>query len=179
MRIQPTPIGGVYTIDPDVFPDDRGAFLRAWVDEELRALGVDTRIVQCSISTNARRGTLRGMHFQRAPHDCAKTVRVTRGAVFDVALDLRPDSPTFRQWTGTELSAANHRSIYIPEGCAHGYLSLEDDTEVLYFVSTPYRPDHQDGVRWDDRAFGITWPIVPTVLNERDRTYPDFLTVRP
>lgn len=179
MRIHSTPIAGVFTIDPDAFPDDRGVFLRAWVDVELQALGLDTRIVQCSISTNHRRGTLRGMHYQRAPFDCAKTVRVTRGAVYDVAIDLRPESPTFRQWTGVELTADNRRSIYVPEGCAHGYVSLADDTEVLYFVSTPYAPAHQGGVRWDDPAFGIVWPIPPVVINERDRTYPDFLTATP
>jgi dTDP-4-dehydrorhamnose 3,5-epimerase len=179
MRIQSTPIAGVFIIEPDVFPDARGVFVRAWEESELRTEGLDTRIVQCSVSTNSTRGTLRGMHYQRAPYDGAKTVRVTRGAVYDVAVDLRPDSPSFRNWTGVELSADNRRSIYVPAGCAHGYLSLVDDAEVLYFVSTPYAPDHQSGVRWDDPAFNIAWPVAPTAINDRDRTYPDFLTSRP
>jgi dTDP-4-dehydrorhamnose 3,5-epimerase len=175
----PTPVSGVFAVDADVFSDARGEFVRAWVADECAAQGFDIRIVQCSVSTNVRRGTLRGMHFQAPPFDGAKTVRVTRGAIFDVAVDLRPESPTFRKWAGIELTAANRRSLYIPAGCAHGYQTLSDDTEVLYFVSAAYAPDHQSGVRWNDPAFGIAWPLEPTSLNERDRTYPDFPTRLP
>jgi dTDP-4-dehydrorhamnose 3,5-epimerase len=170
-----TPLAGVLIVDADVFPDPRGEFVRAWVADEFRSHGLDTRIAQCSVSRNARRGTIRGLHFQTAPFDGAKTVRATRGAIFDVAVDLRPDSPTFRRWVGVELTEANRRALYVPAGCAHGYQTLEDDAEMLYFVSAAYAPDHQEGVRWDDSAFGITWPTVPTMINERDRTYADFV----
>jgi dTDP-4-dehydrorhamnose 3,5-epimerase len=173
-----TAIAGVLIVDADVFPDPRGEFVRAWVADEYRAEGLDARIVQCSLARNARRGTIRGMHFQTAPFDGAKTVRTTRGAIFDVAVDLRPDSPTFCRWVGVELTDANRRALYIPAGCAHGYQTLVDDAEMLYFVSTAYAPDHQAGVRWNDPAFGIAWPVAQTMINERDRTYPDFAARR-
>ncbi len=180
MTFTETSLPGVILIEADVFPDERGAFLRAWVEDECRARGLVTTIAQCSLATNHRRGTLRGMHFQSAPFDGAKTVRVTRGAVFDVAIDLRPDSPTFRHWTGTELTDRNNLSLYLPPGFAHGYQTLTDDADVLYFMSAAYAPAHQGGVRWNDPAFGVTWPIdPPTQINDRDRTYPDFLVTRP
>ena len=170
MILHPSPVSGVFVVDADVFPDARGEFVRAWVADEFSAQGLDSRIVQCSVSTNVHRGTVRGMHFQVPPFDGAKTIRVTRGVIFDVAVDLRPESPTFRKWTGLELTAANRRSLYIPAGCAHGYQTLSDDTEVLYFVSAAYAPDHQFGVRWNDPAFGVVWPLEPTSMHERDRT---------
>jgi dTDP-4-dehydrorhamnose 3,5-epimerase len=170
----PTPIAGVFIIEADVFPDDRGAFVRAWVAEEYRAHGLDAGVAQCSLSSNIRRGTIRGLHFQSPPFDGAKSVRITRGAIFDVAVDLRPESPTFCRWTGVELTAGNRRALYIPAGCAHGYQTLVDDAEMLYLMSAAYAPDHQRGVRWNDPAFGISWPLAPTMINDRDRTYVDF-----
>ena len=174
MRFTETTIQGVFVVDPDVFPDPRGEFVRAWVADDYRRQGLETTIAQCSVSQNPRRGTLRGLHFQTAPFDGAKTVRTTRGAIFDVAVDLRPDSPTFLAWVGVELTDSNRRALYVPPGCAHGYQTLVDDAEMMYFTSAPYAPAHQAGVRWDDPAFGIIWPLPPTLMHERDRAYPDF-----
>jgi dTDP-4-dehydrorhamnose 3,5-epimerase len=175
-----TDLPGVVIIEADVFPDARGSFVRAWVATECGARGLDTAIAQCSFSNNHERGTIRGMHFQTAPFDGSKTVRVTRGAAFDVAIDLRPDSPTFRRWFGVELTDRNHRALYLPPGCAHGYQTLAEDVQVLYFQSAQYAPNHQAGVRWNDPAFGVRWPIdPPTQINDRDRTYPDFPPARP
>ena len=168
-------IPGVWLVTPDIFPDDRGSFIRAWVPDEFAAHGLDTSIAQCSVATNHRRGTLRGMHFQAAPYEEVKVVRATHGAIFDVAVDLRADSPTFQKWVGVELSAQNRQSLYLPKGVAHGYQTLTDNAEVLYFVSAPYMPSHQRGVRWNDAAFGIDWPLgQPTTIHERDASYPDF-----
>jgi dTDP-4-dehydrorhamnose 3,5-epimerase len=178
VQFTPTPLPGVFIIDPDVFDDPRGAFVCAWSADEFRARGLEPAVAQCSLSENLRRGTLRGLHFQTPPHQAAKTVRVTRGAIFDVAVDLRPDSPTFCHWTAIELTSANRRSLHIPVGCAHGYQTLEDGSEMMYFASVAYAPRHQGGVRWDDPAFGVAWPIAPTVINERDRTYADFAARR-
>ena len=162
-------------IDSDVFRDERGAFVRAWLPGEFRAQGLEVEIAQASMAINPRRGTIRGMHFQTAPLEEVKLIRVTRGAIFDVAVDLRPDSPTFRRWVGFELNDRDHRMMYVPRGCAHGYQTLVDDTEVFYFVSAAYSPAHQAGVRWDDPAFGIQWPLGrPAVINPRDASYPDF-----
>ena len=174
MRFTETAIAGVFVVDADVFPDPRGEFVRAWVADDYQEQGLDGAIVQCSVSHNPRRGTLRGLHYQIAPFEGAKTVRTTRGAIFDVAVDLRPASSTFLAWVGVELTDANRRSLYVPAGCAHGYQTLVDDAEMMYFTSAPYAPAHQAGVRWDDPAFGIAWPLEPTLMHERDRTYPDF-----
>jgi dTDP-4-dehydrorhamnose 3,5-epimerase len=172
----PTAIPGVLIVDSDVFRDERGAFVRAWLPEEFQARGLEVHIAQASMALNRTRGTLRGLHYQTAPFEEVKLIRVTRGAVFDVAVDLRPDSPTFKRWVGVELNDRDHRMMYIPRGCAHGYQTLADDTEVFYFVSAAYAPAHQAGVRWDDEAFGIEWPIGrPTVINARDASYPDFV----
>lgn len=177
MQFTETSISGVLIVTPDVFEDERGLFVRAWVPDEFAARGQDARIAQGSQAVTKHRGTIRGMHFQAAPFEETKVVRATRGAVFDVAIDLRPDSPTFRQWVGCELSADNRLIMCIPPGCAHGYQTLADDTEVFYFVSAPYSPPHQRGVRWNDPAFGIVWPLgPPTSIHERDATYPDFAT---
>ena len=171
-----TNIADVLVITPDVFEDERGHFVRAWMPDEFAAQGLDTRIAQGSLAMTRQRGTIRGMHFQAAPFGEAKVVRAVRGAIFDVAVDLRPDSPTFMQWTGHELSAENRQIMYVPQGCAHGYQTLVDDTEVFYFVSAPYSPPHQRGVRWNDPAFGITWPMgAPTSIHDRDASYPDFV----
>jgi dTDP-4-dehydrorhamnose 3,5-epimerase len=176
MTFTETRLPGVWLIEADVFPDNRGAFVLGWTPEPFIERGLETKIAQIGIAVNIRRGTIRGLHFQRPPLDEAKLVRVVRGGIFDVAVDLRPDSPTFRQWVGATLTAENRRMIYLPPGFAHGYQTLDDGTEVLYAVSKPYSRDHQDGVRWDDAAFGIDWPLgSPTSINERDATYPDFM----
>ncbi|HXT71675.1 MAG TPA: dTDP-4-dehydrorhamnose 3,5-epimerase [Vicinamibacterales bacterium] len=173
MKFIETAIPGVFIIDSVAFDDDRGTFVPAWLPDEFTARGLSTNIAQASLVRTHRRGTIRGVHFQADPFAEAKTIRVIRGAVFDVAVDLRPDSPTYRRWVGCELSDANRRMLYLPVGCAHGYQTLVDDTDVLYFVSAPYSPPHQRGVRWNDPALGIQWPLgPPTSINERDATYP-------
>jgi dTDP-4-dehydrorhamnose 3,5-epimerase len=170
-----TKLPGVWLVECDVFPDDRGTFTRAWAPEPFVERGLETGIAQVSLSSNTRRGTIRGLHFQSAPYEEVKVVRAIRGAVHDVAVDLRPDSPTYLQWIGAELTATNRRMLYVPRGCAHGYQTLSDDAEVLYFVSTPYTPSHQQGIRWNDPALAITWPLgPPTSISERDRRFPDF-----
>lgn len=173
MLFTETEIPGVLVVEPDVFPDVRGLFMCAWVSDEFAARGLETAIAQASAAQSHVRGTLRGLHYQAPPFEEAKVIRVTRGAIFDVAVDLRPASPTYLKWTGCELTAENRRLMYVPPGCAHGYQTLADDTEVFYFVSAKYSPPHQRGVRWDDPAFGITWPLgSPTRIHERDASYP-------
>lgn len=174
MIFRPAGVGGVWVLEPERFEDERGFFARTWDTGEFEQRGLSGRLVQCSISYNRLRGTLRGLHYQAAPHEEAKLVRCTAGAVFDVAVDLRPDSSTYLGWYGVELSADNRLGLYIPEGCAHGFLTLADDSEVLYQISEFWAPDAARGVRWDDPAFGIRWPGEVVVINERDRTYPDF-----
>ena len=174
VKFTETGIVGAYVIDPVRFHDDRGFFAEAWNNEEARQLGLTTRVEQCNLSFNPLKGTLRGMHYQRAPHEEAKLVRCTAGAVFDVLVDLRADSPTFKRWFGTELTAENRQMLYVPEGCAHGYLTLVDDSEVFYQISAKYAPASADGVRWNDPAFGIVWPAPALHLHPRDRDYPDF-----
>jgi len=154
--------------------DDRGFFARSFCREEFEAHGLDPQIAQCNISFNARRGTLRGMHYQAVPHAEAKLVRCTQGAIWDVIVDLRRDSPSFKRWHAVELSAANRRALYVPEGFAQGFQTLADDSEVLYLMSQFYRPDAARGVRWDDPAFGIEWPIADPQLSVRDRGLPLF-----
>jgi dTDP-4-dehydrorhamnose 3,5-epimerase len=179
MEFTETPIADVWIVAPDVFEDARGAFVRAWMPDEFAARGLDTRIAQGSLAMTHRKGSIRGMHYQAAPFEEAKVIRAVRGGIFDVAVDLRPDSPTYLKWTGATLTAENRRVMYVPPGCAHGYQTLEDDTEVFYFVSAPYAPGHQRGARWNDPAFGIVWPLgPPTSINERDAAYPDFVPGR-
>ena len=180
MQIHDTTIPGVRLIDADVFPDERGAFVRTWAAAEFEAHGLDTQVTQASLATNRRRGTIRGLHYQTAPFEEVKVIRAVRGVVWDVALDLRADSPTFGQWFGIELGEDNHRLLYIPRGVAHGYQTLTDHADVFYFVSAPYSPAHQRGVRWDDPAFGIAWPLgPPAALSARDAAFPDFTAPRP
>jgi dTDP-4-dehydrorhamnose 3,5-epimerase len=175
MRLHETELAGAYVLDLEPIEDDRGFFARAWDTKELAEHGLDTEIAQCNISYNRRRGTVRGMHRQRRPHEEVKLIRCTRGSLFDVIVDLRADSPTYLRWIGVELSAANRRSLYVPRGLAHGYQTLEDDTEAFYMVSELYAPGAEAGVRWDDPAFGIEWPFgAPTVISEKDRSWPDF-----
>jgi dTDP-4-dehydrorhamnose 3,5-epimerase len=173
MRFTETGVAGAYLIEPEPVADERGFFARTWCREEFLANGLNPGLAQANISFNHRKGTLRGMHYQAAPHAEAKLVRCTRGAIFDVALDLRPGSPTYRRWFGAELSDANRSMLYVPEGCAHGFLTLADATEVAYQMSAPYAPAAARGVRWDDPAFGIEWPGEVAVINERDASYPD------
>ena len=168
-----TPIGAV-VIEPELVEDERGFFARSFCAREFAARGLDARVAQCNVSFNRARGTLRGLHFQRPPHAEAKLVRCTRGAVYDVALDLRSDSPTFLVHFAVELSAANRKMLFVPAGLAHGFQTLEPDTEVFYQISTPYVPDAADGVRWNDPAFAIDWPLAVSAISERDRAYPDF-----
>lgn len=173
MKFVPTSIEGVWIVEMERHHDERGWFARTWCVKELGAHGLDTSIVQCSSSFNLRRGTLRGMHYQAAPHEEAKLVRCIQGAIHDVALDLRAASPTFRQWVAVELSSENGRALYIPKGCAHGFQTLVDNTEVFYHISTPFHPDSTRGVRWNDPAFGIEWPPEPRIIqSDRDRNYP-------
>lgn len=174
MRFTLTRIGGVVIVDWEAAADERGAFARLHCPQEFAAAGHPFEPAQTSLSRNDRAGTLRGMHYQAAPRQEAKLVRVTRGRIFDVAIDLRPGSPTFRQWTGTELSAENGRALLIGEGMAHGFVTLEDDSDVLYQISRAFEPGYGLGVRWDDPAFAVEWPLRPRVISERDASYPDF-----
>jgi dTDP-4-dehydrorhamnose 3,5-epimerase len=174
MIFQNTKLQGVCLLQPERLADERGFFARMWCQTEFEKHGIDPRLVQCNLSFNPRKGTLRGMHFQRAPHEETKIVRCTLGAVFDVAVDLRPASPTFKQWVGAPLTAENRESLVIPPGCAHGFLTLDHDSEIFYQMSETYTPTHAAGVRWNDPAFGIKWPGEVTMIAERDRTYPDF-----
>jgi dTDP-4-dehydrorhamnose 3,5-epimerase len=163
---------GAFVIDMTRMEDERGFFARAFCSEEFATHGLAADLRQCSVSFNARKGTLRGLHFQAAPHEEDKLVRCTGGAIFDVIADLRTESPTHRQWFGIELTAASHRSLYVPKGFAHGFISLADDTEVLYMMSVPYAPGYAAGLRWNDPALGIRWPLMPTVISTRDAQYP-------
>jgi dTDP-4-dehydrorhamnose 3,5-epimerase len=177
MIFTPTSIQDAYVIEPERFADERGYFARTYDAQEFATHGLDVRIAQCSASFNTRYGTLRGMHYQAEPYAEAKLVRCTRGSIYDVALDLRPDSPTFRRWHAADLSAVNGVAFFIPTGCAHGFQTLEDDCEVFYQISAPYEPCAGRGVRWDDAAFGIIWPEPPPggrTISARDADYPDF-----
>jgi len=174
MIFKKTKIAGVFVLEPERLGDDRGFFTRIWCHTESAEHGVDPHVVQCNLSFNPHKGTLRGMHYQRVPHEETKVVRCTMGAVFDVAIDLRRDSPTFKQWVGAPLTADNREMLVIPPGCAHGYLTLAANSEVTYQMSTYYAPAHGAGVRWNDPAFGVRWPGDVAVIADRDRNYPDF-----
>ena len=175
MIFRKTRLAGAYLIEPEKKRDARGFFARSWCEAEFSNHGLNPHISQCNISFNEKKGTLRGLHYQAAPHAEAKLVRCTQGAIYDVIVDLRPKSPTFKQHLGETLSAQDHLMLYVPEGCAHGFQTLEDDTEVFYQMSESYAPDCARGVRYDDPAFGIQWPITNLTILERDRTYPDFV----
>ncbi|MDB5442660.1 MAG: rfbD [Phenylobacterium sp.] len=174
MRFAQTQIPGVVVVEIEPRGDARGAFARLHDPAEFAAAGHPFTPVQTSLSRNPQRATLRGMHYQAAPHAEVKLVRCVRGRIFDVAVDLRLDSPTHRGWTACELSADNARALLIPEGVAHGFLTLEPDTDVLYQISPGFEPGHEAGVRWDDPAFAIAWPEAPALLSPRDATYPDY-----
>lgn len=172
MRFVATGIPGVTLIEAEPKEDERGFFARLYCPDEFAAAGIDFAPAQINLSRNRARGVLRGLHWMASPYAEAKVVRAVRGRIFDVAVDLRPDSPCFRRWTGAELDAASCRALYIPEGCAHGFLTLEPDSDVLYLMGRPYRPGFERGARWDDPAFGVAWPEAPAVIGERDASWP-------
>lgn len=174
MIFNQTPLKDAYIIELERIEDERGFFARSWCVKEFKQHGLNPNLVQCNVSFNKQKGTLRGMHYQAVPHGEAKLVRCTKGAFYDVIIDLRPDSPTFKQWFGVELTADNHKALYIPEGFAHGFQTLEDDTEVFYQMSEFYHPENARGVRWDDAQFGIMWPVEFAAISENDARYPDF-----
>jgi dTDP-4-dehydrorhamnose 3,5-epimerase len=169
-----TRLKGAYIIEPEPIEDERGFFARSWCQQEFEAHGLNPNLVQCNISFNKKKGTLRGMHYQVTPHEEAKLVRCTKGAIYDVIIDLRPDSPTFKQWIAVELTAKNYKMLYIPEGFAHGFQSLEDNTEVFYQMSDFYHPQCARGVRWNDPVFKIEWPQNEWIISDRDLQYPYF-----
>lgn len=172
MKIVPTDIDGVVIVDIEPHVDERGHFARTFCAETFVSLGLDARVVQTNMSHNHRAGTLRGLHLQRSPHAEAKLVRCSRGRVFDVAADVRRDSPTRGRWVGVVLDADGHRALYVPPGCAHGYLTLEDDSVVVYQVSAAYVPGAEVGVRWDEPRFGISWPAPIHVISAKDASWP-------
>lgn len=174
MKFHPTALAGVVRVELEPHADERGAFARAYCEAEFRAQGLEPVGIQCNISENRRRGTLRGMHYQDSPHEEPKLVRCIAGRIFDVAIDLRRDSPTFRRWIGFELDAATGAALYIPRGCAHGFITLADDAAVFYQMGSAFAPGAGRGVRWNDPAFAIAWPIAPLVIGERDASWPDF-----
>ena len=170
-----TKLNGAFTIDVQRIEDSRGFFARAFCKREFEQRGLNPAIVQCNVSFNPQKGTLRGMHYQQEPFREVKVVRCIAGAIFDAIVDLRPDSSTYRQWTGVELSAQNGRSLYVPEGFAHGYLTLTENTEVFYQVSEFYSPGYERSIRWNDPAFRIQWPIEPLIISPKDASHPDFV----
>ncbi|HZF65087.1 MAG TPA: dTDP-4-dehydrorhamnose 3,5-epimerase [Chitinophagaceae bacterium] len=172
MLIEETPIEGAYVITIEKKEDERGFFARAFCRNEFEAAGLATDLVQANVSFNYKKGTLRGMHMQLPPRGETKLVRCTRGAIYDVVADVREGSGTFKRWFGLELTSQNHRMLYVPEGCAHGYITLEDETEVMYQVSQFYTASAERGYRWDDPAFNIKWPIPPEIISAKDKSHP-------
>lgn len=172
MTFRETALAGVWLIEPEPLVDERGFFARTWCRREWEARGLNPTLAQCSTSWTRTRGTVRGLHYQVKPHEEAKLVRCTRGAIHDVALDLRPGSPTRRRWIAVELTADNRRMVYLPEGVAHGFQTLVDDTEVFYQISEFHHPESARGVRWDDPACGIAWPVTPVIVSPRDAALP-------
>jgi dTDP-4-dehydrorhamnose 3,5-epimerase len=175
MFVTETPIKGVYTIELDRITDNRGFFARSWCIKEFEAHHLNPKVVQNNVVFSSQKGTIRGIHYQLAPGAEVKTVRCTSGAIFDIAVDLRPESPTHKQWFGVELTADNHKLLYVPEGCGHAYQSLTDNTELTYQTSELYIPAIARGVRYDDAAFAISWPLPVTSISDQDRTWSDYL----
>lgn len=174
MIFRETGLAGAWIVEIERFEDERGFFARTWCERELSERGLESRLAQCSISWNRHRHTLRGLHYQAAPHEEVKLVRCTSGSIHDVIVDIRPDSPTFKKWFGVVLSAENRRALYIPAGFAHGFLSVAENSEVLYQISAFHHPESARGLRWNDPAFAIDWPVDPAVISDRDAGYPDF-----
>ena len=166
-----TKLKGAYIMEPEILEDERGFFARTWDQKEFERIGLNSKLVQCNVSFNKKKGTLRGMHYQVAPYQEAKLVRCTRGKIYDVIIDLKPESKTFKEWFGVELREKNCNMLYIPEGFAHGFQTLQDDTEVFYQMSELFRPDYARGIRWDDETFQIRWPLKPTVISKKDSSY--------
>lgn len=175
MKFTSIPLAGAYLIELEPTFDERGFFARSWSSKEFSLQGLNPNLAECSISFNAKKGTLRGMHYQERPHEEAKLVRCTSGAIFDVLVDLRPASPTYCKWFGIELTAANRKMLYVPERFAHGFQCLTNDAEVFYQISKEYQSECSKGVRWDDPLFGIAWPLAVSVVSERDRSFPDYI----
>jgi len=173
MRFEPLPLGGAYVVMREPHADERGSFARMWSSTEFAEHGLAATIVECSLSITPRRGTLRGLHYQRPPHQETKYVTCVQGSIWDVIVDLRHDSPTFRRWHGIQLSGEELAAVYVPEGFAHGFLTLSDDVVVLYQMSAPHVADAATGIRWDDPAFAIEWPERPLLIGERDQSFPD------
>jgi dTDP-4-dehydrorhamnose 3,5-epimerase len=176
MIFKETKLKGVFVIEPEILEDERGFFARSWCLREFEEQDLNPSFVQCNISFNRKRGTLRGMHYQAPPNEEAKLVRCTMGEIYDVIIDLRPDSATFKHWFSIVLSAENRRILYIPEGFAHGFLTLQDSTEVFYQMAAFYAPECARGVRWNDPAFDIVWPGEVMIISEKDSHYPDYLS---
>jgi len=174
VRFRETELQGAFIIELQKYEDERGFFARCWCQREFESHGLNPRTVQCNVSFNKVKGTLRGMHYQVAPHAETKLVRCTRGAIYDVIIDLRRESPTYKRYVSEVLSSTNYKALFIPEGCAHGFQTLEDNSEVFYQMSEFYSPEHQRGLRYNDPAFRINWPIEATVISDRDRNYEDF-----
>jgi dTDP-4-dehydrorhamnose 3,5-epimerase len=170
-----TKIPGSWIIELEKFEDERGFFARAWCKNEFEARGLSQEWVQANLALSKKKGTLRGLHYQVAPYEEVKLMRCINGAIFDVIIDLRPDSPTYKQWLGVELTAINHRMLYIPENCAHGYQALTENAEVFYQVSQFYAPEAERGVRYDDPTFGVEWPLKVQMISDKDRSWPDYL----
>ena len=176
MIFKETELQGSFIIEPERVEDERGFFARAWCGQEFEKHSLSPHLVQCNISFNKKKGTLRGMHFQAAPHEEAKLVRCTMGAIYDVIIDLRPDSPTWKQWVAVELTAENRRMLYVPEGFAHGFQTLTDNSEVFYQMSEFYAPASARGVRWNDPVFSIDWPDAERIITAKDQQYADFVS---
>lgn len=175
MIFSETKLPGAFIIQPELIQDERGFFARTWCQREFEQHSLNPHLVQCNLSFNKKRGTLRGMHYQALPHAEAKLVHCIAGAIYDVIIDLRPGSPNFKQWMGVELTAANRYMLYIPEGLAHGFLTLADETEVFYQMSEFYHPELARGMRWNDPAFKIEWPLSSDlIISDKDQKYPDF-----
>lgn len=174
VKFTETSLCGAYILDIEPIEDERGFFARSWCIDEFKQHGLNSQLAQCNISFNHKKGTLRGMHYQIKPHEETKIVRCTHGALYDVIIDIRSQSPTYKKWFGIELTQENHRAIYIPEGFAHGFQTLEDNTEVLYMMSALYHAESARGISWDDPNIAIQWPLVITAISKRDLSYPAF-----
>lgn len=174
MKFKELPLKGAFVIEPEMLKDERGFFARTFCTEEFAAHGISPDVIQCNVSFNKLKGTLRGMHYQLEPHGEAKLVRCTKGAIYDVIIDLRPDSETYMSWISEELNENNYKMLFIPRGFAHGFQSLHDDTEVFYQMSNIFVPQAARGIKWNDPAFNIKWPLAPTVISQKDKSYPEF-----
>ena len=174
MKFTETKLKGAFVVEIEKLTDDRGFLARSWCEKEFEAQGLTARVVQANVSFNRKKATLRGMHYQIDPYQESKLIRCTRGAIYDVIIDLRPASPTYKQWTGVELTADNYRLFFVPEDFAHGFITLMDNTEITYQVSQFYTPGSEKGIRFNDPTFNIQWPLEVSVISDKDRTWPDF-----